>query len=112
MRCDAEAVFEQGRALQGFAGGDLAAREDLLHVVAAGDRPGRTGGGGDAAELVAGAGDALEGLLHGVTGDFVMPQVVAELLELVEDHQVLARVAQFLALVENFLDVGFAARES
>ena len=53
----AESVLEQGRALQGFAGGDLAVREDLLHVIAAGDRPRRTGGGGDAAELVAGTGE-------------------------------------------------------
>ena len=57
-----------------------------------------------------GRASALEGLLHGVPGHFVMPQVVAELLELVEDHQVLPRVAQFLALVEDLLDVGFAAR--
>ncbi len=105
-----ESVLEQGRALQGFAGGDLAAREDLLHVIAAGDRPRRTGGGGDAAELVAGAGEALEGLLHGVTGDLVVPQVIGEFLELVEDHQVLPRGAQFLALVEDLLDVGLAAR--
>jgi hypothetical protein len=105
-----ESVLKQGRALQGFARGDLAAGEDLLHIIAAGDGARRTGGRSDAAEHVAGAGEALEGLLHGVTGDLVMPQVVAELLELVEDHQVLPRGAQFLAHVEDLLDVGLAAR--
>jgi hypothetical protein len=35
----------------------------------------------------------------------VVPQVVAELLELVEDHQVLAGAAQLPALVEDLLDV-------
>ncbi len=39
-----------------------------------------------------------------------MPQVVAKLLELVEDHQVLAGFAQLPALVEDFFDVRFAAR--
>jgi len=40
----------------------------------------------------------------------VVPEGVAEFVELVEDHQVLARIAQFPTLVENFLDIGFAAR--
>ena len=43
-------------------------------------------------------------------GDLVVPQVVPELNELVEDHQVLARLAQFPALVEDLLDVELAAR--
>ena len=39
-----------------------------------------------------------------------MPQVITELVELVEDHQVFARGSQFVALVEDFFDVGFRAR--
>ena len=100
-----EAVLQQGRALQRFAGHDLAVGEDLLHVIAAGDGPGRTGRGSHAAVVVLRAHQFLEGLFHGVTGDFVVPQVVAELLELVEDHQVLAGLAQLPAFVEDFLHV-------
>ncbi len=44
-----------------------------------------------------------------MTGDIVVPQVIAELFELIEDHQVLAGAAQFPALVEDFLDVAFGA---
>ena len=40
----AESVFEQGGALQGFAGDDLAIGEEFLHVIAAGDRACRTCG--------------------------------------------------------------------
>jgi hypothetical protein len=42
----AKTVFKQGRALQRFGSNDLAGREDLLQVVAAGDRAGRAGGQG------------------------------------------------------------------
>ncbi len=42
-------------------------------------------------------------------GDLVVPQVIAKLLELVEDHQVLAGLAQLPALVEDFFDIRFAA---
>src|SRR5258706_2173016 len=58
---------------------------------------------GQTAEFVAGARDLPEGFFDGVPGHFVVPQVVAELLVLVEDHQVLAGLAQFLALVEDLL---------
>jgi len=39
-----EAVLEQGGALQRLAGHNLAAGEELLHIVAAGDGAGRAGG--------------------------------------------------------------------
>ncbi len=105
----AEAVLEQRRALQRLAGADLAAGERLLHVVAAGDRAGRAGRQDDAAIGSARGQRPLDDLLHGVPGDFVVPQVVAELFELIEDHQILAGAAQLPALVEDLLDVRFGA---
>ncbi len=55
----AEAVVEQRRALQRFAGADDAARELLLHIVAAGNRPGRAGSGSHATVAVPRPHDAL-----------------------------------------------------
>jgi len=48
-------------------------------------------------------------LLHGVSGDPIMPKVISEFLELIEDHQVLTTAAKFPTLVENFLDVRLSA---
>ena len=56
--------------------------------------------------------DRLERLDHGRAGDRVVPEVVPELVELVEDDEVLARVPQLVALVEDLLDVRLRARES
>ena len=103
----AEAVHQQRRALQRLAGGDLAGRPALLQVVAAGNRAGRTGGQRHAAETVVRSHDLVQDVLDGRSGDLVVPEVVAELLELVEDHQILAGAAQLPALVEDLLDVAF-----
>ncbi len=105
----AESVFEQGRALQGFACGNLAIGENLFHVIAAGNRPCRTGGGGHAAITVVRSHDLFQDLFHRVAGHFKVPQVIAELLELVEDHQVLSRFSQFPALVKNLFHIRFGA---
>ncbi len=101
----AEPVVEQGRALERFAGRDLRVGVELLEVVAGGDGSGRTGGQRHAPELVAGPHGRLEDLDHGRAGDRVVPQVVPELVELVEDDEVLAGRSQLLALVEDLLDV-------
>ena len=105
----AEAILQQGGTLQRFAGDDDAAGESLLHVIAAGNRASRPGGGGHAPVHAFRTRDLLHHFFHRVAGHFVVPQVVAELLELVENHQVLAGFAQFPALVEDFLDVRFGA---
>ncbi len=105
----AEAVEQQRGALQRFAGGDLAGRELFLQVVAAGDGACRAGGQRHAAIAIIRPHDLVEHFVHRLTGDVVMPQVVAELLELVEDDQVFARGAQLPALVENLLDVALGA---
>ncbi len=105
----AETVLQQGGALQCFAGNDLAAGEELLHIVAAGDGAGRAGGGSHAAIRIAWPHGHLQDFFHGMPGDLVVPQVVAKFLELVEDHQVLTGAAQLPALVEDLFDVRFAA---
>ena len=46
---------------------------------------------------------------HGVAGHFIMPEIIAELFELIKDHQILAGGAQFLALIEYFLDIRLGA---
>ena len=38
---------------------------------------------------------------------FEVPEVIAKLFELVEDHQVLPRFSQFPAFIEDFFDVQF-----
>ena len=106
----AEAVAEQGRALQRLGGGQLALGEQLLQLVARIDRAGRAGGEHRARQPLARPQFLLEHFLERAAGHGVVPQHVAELFELVEDHQVLARAAQFPALVEDFLDVAFGAR--
>ena len=53
--------------------------------------------------------DLPEDLLHGRAGDGVVPQVVRELVELVEDDRVGPRTPQLVALVEDLLHVGLAA---
>ncbi len=89
----AEARLQQGGALQRLAGGHLGGRELLLEVVAAADGAGRTGGERHPREDVAGRHHRLQDLHHGGSGDGVVPQVVAQLVELVEDHHILARGA-------------------
>ena len=44
-----------------------------------------------------------------MAGHLVMPEIIAEFIELVEDGKGLTRGAQLVALVKNFLDVGFGA---
>jgi hypothetical protein len=58
---------------------------------------------------VAGALDGLEHVGQGVAGDIVVPQGVAHLGKLVEDH-VLGILLELPGLVEDLLDVGLAAR--
>ena len=106
----AKAVLQQGGALQRFAGDNLAARENLLEVIAAGNGAGRTGGKRHAAVGIIGAKHRLQHFFHGMPGDFIVPQIIAKLLELVEDHQILAGLAQLPAFIENFFYVQFAAR--
>ena len=69
---------------------------------------GGAGGKARAREIVAGALDGLEQVRQRVAGDIVVPQGVAHLLKLVEDH-ILGILLQLPGLVEDLLDVGLAA---
>ena len=105
----AKAVSKQRGALGGFAGGDAAAREVLLQVIARCNRAGGARGHHQARQAALRSKFALEDLRHGAAGDFVMPQVVAELVELIKDRERLTRIAQLPTLVEDLFDVALAA---
>ena len=104
----AEAVVQDGGALEGLAHRQLHAGVDLLQVVAAADGARAAAGEAGAGEPVPGPLDALEQGGQGLAGDLVVPQMVAHLLKLVEDHA--ARVLpQLVGLVEDLLHVALAA---
>ena len=103
----AEAVVQQGGALQGFAGDHFDLRVFLAQAVAGSDGPGRTGCQGKARQIVAFAQHLPGDIQVSRAGHLVMPKVVAHLIELVEDHQVLAAAAQFPAFIKDLFHVGF-----
>jgi len=105
----AEAVLKDGRALERFADGELQARIAFLEQIARGHRAGGAGGEAGASQNLAGLLDGFEQLCQSVAGDIVVPQGVAHLGELVEDHHA-GILLEFPGLVEDFLDVGLAAR--
>ena len=94
--------------LEGLAHRQLQMGILLLQQVAGGHGAGGAGGEGRGREPVPGALDGLEHIRQGPAGDVVVPQGVAHLLELVEDH-VLGIPLELVGLVEDLLDVGLAA---
>ena len=104
----AEAVVEDGRALERFADGELHGGVALLQKVARGHRAGGAGGEAGACQSLAGLLDGFKEVCKGVAGDVVMPQGVAHLGELVEDHHA-GVFFQLPRLVEDLLDIGLAA---
>ena len=104
----AEAVVQDGGALQGLAHGQLQVGIALLQQVTGGHGASGTGGEAGAGEVLAGLLHGLEQLGQGVAGDVVVPQGVAHLGELVEDHHG-GILLQLPGLVEDLLDVGLAA---
>ena len=105
----AEAVVENGRALKRFAHAELHAGIAFLQKVARRHRTGGTGGEARARKTLAGPLHGLEEVCKGVAGDIVVPQRVAHLFKLVEDHHA-GVLLELPGLVENLLDVGLAAR--
>ena len=104
-----EAVIQNGRALERFADGELHAGITFFQKVACGHRAGGAGGEAGASESLAGLLGVFKEVRQRVAGDIVVPQGVAHLGELVEDHH--GRILlEFPGLVEDFLDVTFAAR--
>ena len=105
----AEAVIQDRRALERFAHAELHAWITLLEEVARAHRTGGTGGEARARETLAGLLHGLEEVCKGVARDIVVPQRVAHLFKLVEDHHA-GVLLELPGLVENLLDVGLAAR--
>ena len=104
----AEAVAEQGRALERLDG-DGQRAVTLLEVVAGRDRAGRAGRGNERPQPQAGAERSCSKTAPGPAGGEVVRDVVPELGELVEDH--VLRVGRELgAAVVDLLDVALRAR--
>ena len=80
----------------------------LLQQIAGGHGAGGAGGKAGAGKALAGLLDGLEQVGQRVAGDVVVPQGVAHLGELVEDHHG-GILLQLPRLVEDLLDVGLAA---
>ena len=104
----AKAVIQNGGALQGLAHGQLQVGIALLQQITGGHGAGGAGGKAGAGEVLAGLLDGLEQVSQGVAGDVVVPQGIAHLGELVEDHHG-GILLQLPRLVEDLLDVGLAA---
>ena len=106
----AEAVEEQGGALEGFTDDEFGAGVLFFEEVGAAHGAGGTGGEDDTGVFLAGFHFFFQDFQHGVSGDFVVPEVVAEFVELVEDDDVVTPFfVEFPAFVEDFFDVAFAA---
>src|SRR5450756_2101652 len=109
----AKPVCVEGRALQGLDGRDMAVRVDLLEVLASTDGPRRASGGDISRHARSWTLDAVEDLLKCRAGHVVVPQCVAELLELVEHNDVVATSGlQLVYLVIDLFDIGFGSRSA
>ena len=104
----AEAVLQDGGALQGLAHGQLQGGIEVLQPVAGGEGAGGAGGEAGTGKVIAGALDGFKDVRQGVARHVVVPEGIAHLLELVEDH-VLGVLLELVGLVEDLLDVGLAA---
>ena len=104
----AEAVVDDGGALQGLAHRQLHIGIALLQQVARAHGAGGAGGEGGGGQLLAGLLHGLEEFSESVAGDVVVPEGVAHLGELVEDHHG-GILLELPGLVEDLLDVGLAA---
>ena len=106
----AEPGRQQRRALQRLGDRDRAAGVGALEEVARSQRAGGAGGAHPRGQPPARTGDGGKRLLGRGAGDAEVPEVVPELLELVEDHRLRLGLADLPAGVEDLLDVGLAPR--
>ena len=104
----AEAVVQDGGALQCFTHSQLQVGITLLEQITGGHGAGGTGSEAGASEVLAGLLHSLKQIGQRITGDIVVPQGVAHLGKLVEDHHG-GILLQFPGLIENFLNIGLAA---
>ena len=105
----AEAVVKDGGALQCFTNTQLHGGIQILQTIACAHGAGRAGGEAGTSQTLTGLLHSLVQVCQSVTGDIVVPQGVAHLLKLVEDHHG-GIGAELPSLVEDLLDVGLAAR--
>ena len=106
------AVIEHGRAFERLDRDDPRAVR-LLHMISGAERPARSGPGDEGGERQIGVAVAKVGIdrLQRRPGAAVMPEIVGEFGELVEDR--VGRVPlQLIARVVDFLDVALRARRA
>ena len=103
-------IFKKGRALQRFTGDNFLKRgmpvssNHPLAIV-----PAEPVAEANTAVFIVRTHDLLQYFFHGMPGNFIVPEVIAKFLELVEDHQILTGFAQFPAFIEDFFNIGFGS---
>ena len=107
----AETVSKECRTLESFTGTDLDVWIYILQVISCCKSSAATCAGSISAYVFILDAKFLDDFKNCGTCHFIVPEVVLELLELVEDDDVLtALFVKFMALVEDFLYVGFTTR--
>ncbi len=95
--------------MQGLGCGDFCMGVNLFEAIAAGNGPAGTGSDHQAGKIIPAAHGLGQHLQHCAAGDLIMPQVVALLIKLVENHDIISGRSQFPAFIEYFLDIAFTA---
>ena len=108
-----KSVSKESRALESFTCSDLDVWIYILQVVACSKCSATTCAGSVTTYILRFYSKLIDDFENCRTCYFIVPEIVLELLELVEDDNVLASFSvQFMALVEDFLDVGLTAWSS
>ena len=86
-----EAIFDKCWALKCFAGRDLTGGKSLLHIIAAADRACRTRGQHHTSVGVMRTKLYFQHFFHRMSRYLIVPEIVAELIKLIEDCDVTPR---------------------
>ena len=105
-----ETVQQQCGALQCLTSGHFAAGEQLFHVIPTTDSPCGACGQRNTTVGIARTELLLQYLFHRVTRDLIVPQVIAKLIKLVKDDNIIPGLTQFPTLVKNLFNVALTAR--
>ena len=101
-----ESVSQEGRTLQCLSCSDLDVRESCLEVISGSKCSAGTSGGHIALDVPVLYSELLQDLYDGRSCHLIVPEIVLELLELVEYDDVrTALLIKFMTLVEDLLDV-------
>ena len=106
----AKAIIQKSRTLKRFTDTELHTRILLLQIITGGHRTGRSGCENRACQDIAVLLHVFKSALDGCTGDIVVPQIVAHLIKLIEDDNIITRLSQFPGLIKNLFDIALAAR--